>query len=80
MPGRSSPIDTGAGRDVGEAEPVGAPHRPVEHRVARLTIRTGDRLGEEHGVLVRIQVEVDVPFRFEGEEHGAEPPPGDEVG
>ena len=80
MPGRSS-VETGRQVDaLAGAEPAQVPHRPVQHRVAGLAVRAGDRLGEVHDVLVGEQVEVGVEVRLVGELDRPEPLPAGQVG
>ena len=55
------------------------PHRAVQHGVARHAAGAGDRLGEDHRILVRVLVEVDVEPGQVAEQHGPETLPGDEV-
>ena len=72
-----------SGRQVGHrgGEPIHRqiPRRAVQHRVAQHAAGSGDRLGEDDGVLVRVQVEVEVEPGLVGEQHGAEPLPRGEV-
>ena len=55
------------------------PHRPVEERVRRLAGGVGDRLGEQQGVLVRVQAEIGPEPGLVAEGRRPEPLPALEV-